>query len=199
MRPFDPNQPRPLPPGEIDPEVLTKWFHDALGVLRVDDTLKRFFWDRDISEIQQFLIRSRQELQHFWAYNAPFDPRRVRRLVPRIASFLHKRIERWPGWIPEMVLADIVLDEEQYAALREGFLPGWDCRYATYCYNGNLFLYRSGNILMKFRYTRRPDGLYHMTSCYRTAKLSDPRMLDETLRCGPWRVPLINREEQSHR
>ena len=42
-----------------------------------------------------------------------------------------------------------------------------------------------------FRYTKMTDTRWEMTSCYRTNKVPDTSILEETLRTGHWRVSLV--------
>lgn len=106
------------------------------------------------------------------------------------------RICEWPGWESEEV-KDFKLDDQQYAALRKGFAPGWDDRYATYYHRGWFYVYRSGHVLKKFKYQKNSDGMWEMTHLYTTAKTKDNRdfhfdLMREVFGSRLWEEPLIS-------
>lgn len=63
---------------------------------------------------------------------------------------------------------DFPLTDEQYEIFKKGYAPDWDCRFAPVYMDGWFYITRSGYWLFKFKYERKKDGLWHITSNYDT-------------------------------
>lgn len=63
---------------------------------------------------------------------------------------------------------DFPLTDEQYDIFKKGYAPDWDCRFAPVYMDGWFYITRSGYWLFKFKYERKKDGLWHITSNYDT-------------------------------
>ena len=66
----------------------------------------------------------------------------------------------------------------------KGYTPDFDCRYAPYMLGGWFYITRSGYWLKKIKYTRQPDGYYHVTEHYTTEKEKGWNLLMEIIEHG---------------
>ena len=186
------------PEGQITPELLIKWFKEAFVALNTPEEVKqemRHFLEMDAC----IWLCSHGEMSHTYATEVDIDGNPINQSIRDVqiayaADYVFEKLESWPGWIEECPCGPILHDEFQYFALELGYKPDWECRYATFTRHGIFYLYRSGEVLYKFYYTRMAEDHWEMTSCYRTAKLPDTSILEETLRTGHWRTPLVERD-----
>lgn len=70
-------------------------------------------------------------------------------------------------WIKRPTL-DFPLTDEQYVVFKKGYAPDWDCRFAPVYMDGRFYITRFGYWLFKFKYERKNDSLWHITSNYDT-------------------------------
>jgi ADP-ribosylglycohydrolase len=84
---------------------------------------------------------------------------------------------------------DKVLNEESYKSFLKAYGPDWDMRYGIYYEDGWNYLYRSHNLLRKFRFQKNNDGFYHLTDSYETEMEMDFDLLEEVLLCGYFSKP----------
>ena len=186
--------------GRITPELLTKWFEEAFVALDTPEEVRqemRHFLEMDAC----IWLCSHGELSHTFASEVDMDGNPINQSIRDVqiadaADYVFEKLESWPGWIEECPCGPILHDEFQYYALELGYKPGWECRYATFTRHGIFYLYRSGEVLYKFCYTKMTDTHWEMTSCFRTAKVTDTSVLEETLRTGHWRTSLVEKGDR---
>lgn len=188
------------PDDEITPAHVRKWYREALEKIETSSRLRRLISDIESSDILYILAH---------VIDAPFSQRDTSwegidlatvndaELLQKTVLFhVANRICEWPGW-EEEEMKDFKLDDQQYSALRKGFAPGWDDRYATYYHRGWFYVYRSGHVLKKFKYQKNSDGMWEMTHLYTTAKTKDNRdfqfdLMREVFGSRLWEVPLLH-------
>lgn len=188
------------PDDEISPAHVRKWYRESLNRIDTSSRLRRLISDIEPWDILYILAH---------VIDAPFSQRDTSwegidlatvndaELLQKTVLFhVANRICEWPGWEEEEV-KDFKLDDQQYAALRKGFAPGWDDRYATYYHRGWFYVYRSGQVLKKFKYQKNSDGMWEMTHLYTTAKTKSYNMdyqfdlMREVFGSRLWEVPLL--------
>lgn len=187
------------PDGEITPAHVRKWYRESLNKIDTSSRLRQLISDIEPSDILYILAH---------VIDAPFFKRdsswegidsdivnNVGLLQKTVVFHVANRISEWPGWEEEEV-KDYKLDDQQYAALRKGFAPGWDDRYATFYHRGWFYVYRSGHVLKKFKYQKNNDGMWEMTHLYTTAKTKDNRdfhfdLMREVFGSRLWAVPML--------
>lgn len=184
--------------GQITPELITQWFEKAFAALNTPQDIKlemRHFLESDACIwLCQYDEMSHKDDGKSDPEGNPIIKPEKDILISAVVDFVFERLDNWPGWIEECPCDPILHKEFQYFALELGYRPDWDCRYATFSRHGVFYLYRSGEVIYKFYYTKMTDTYWEMTSCYRTAKFPDTSILEETLRTGHWRTSLVERD-----
>lgn len=179
-----------LPSDEITPAVLVQWFREIVIERDIPDDVADLILGFDAMQIQDIITCGTesitQSLLPVETLKLQPNCREICRHLSNIAVWLRGRICQWPGWIPTDPVGDLLLDYRRYNALKEGYKPDFDCRYATYYHRGVFFMYRSGHILMKFTFDTVGSGILQMDKCFRTAKLPDNSCLREILYGGYW-------------
>jgi ADP-ribosylglycohydrolase len=84
---------------------------------------------------------------------------------------------------------DKVLNEESYNSFLKGYGPDWEMRYGVYYEDGWNYIYRSHFLLLKFKFTKLNDGLYHLTELYESKNSSEFDLIEEVLLCGYFEKP----------
>lgn len=184
----------------IDPKTLLNWYHSILREMKVPAQIRSHIGQFDVGHIMNLLVNGVDSItdprRQFIFDEIPADiaPKLKQALRPIIAR-LHSLICNWPGWRQEQG-NDIPLNDRQYAALQKGSEPSWEHRYATYHWRGNYYFYRSGIILMKFRYKKGDDGLWHVIKKYSSLKARDisSDFLGFAFSESLWDVPMLPRD-----
>lgn len=188
--------PTPPRPGEIDPARLLGWFQDTVDRMDVPEEAWEYIGKFDEIAVQQLLTFGSEMLPADWPHESDLDvypnADEIRRILDRAADVIGSKICNFSGWQHERI-TKVSWNAEQYNALRKGYLPDWDMRYATFHRRGNFYVYRSGHILKKFHVMRGADGFWHITSQYTTAKEGMELLMNEVITCGYWETPLLNR------
>jgi|GEM_PF-6352272 len=188
--------PTPPRPGEIDPARLLGWFQDTVDRMDVPDEAWDYLGKFDEIAVQQLLTFGSEMLPADWPHDTELDAHpkaeEIRRILDRAADVVGSYICNFPEWKPERI-NKVYWNVDQYNALRKGYLPDWDMRYATFHRRGNFYVYRSGHILKKFHVRRGADGFWHITSQYTTAKEGIEFLMGEVINSGYWEIPLGNR------
>lgn len=86
-------------------------------------------------------------------------------------------------------LEDKLLDETSYKSFLKGYGPDWDMRFGVYYEDGWNYIYRSHNLLRKFRFRKHGDGIFHLVELYETEKEIDFDLIEEVLRSGYFERP----------
>ena len=111
--------------------------------------------------------------------------------MARLHHSLLKEIEDNPLWERED-FPDIPLTEEQMCSFVRGYAPDFDCRYAPYMLGGWFYITRSGYWLKKLKYTKGPDGYYHVTEYYTTQKEKGRDLLAEIIAEGYFQPRILD-------
>jgi hypothetical protein len=111
--------------------------------------------------------------------------------LARLRHSLLLEIQDSPLWKKEAI-PDIPLTEEQMVSFVQGYTPDFDCRYAPYMLGGWFYITRSGYWLKKFKYTKQPDGYYHVTEHYTTQKEKGRNLLVEIIAHGHFRTKILD-------
>lgn len=181
---------------EIGVNQVIDWYDQIFNELNIPENIKRYVWLNDESFITTLLALGAYNLPYYWPFledieKVPHLKEEILQTFDKIVQIYRNRIQNWEGWIPCDVVKSFVFDERQYKSLLKGYSPNCCCRYATYYHNGFFYVYCAYEIVMKFSYNKlRYDGLYHMTSCFRTSKFEDNSLLDKIFNWGGWEVPL---------
>ena len=146
-------------------------------------------------EIQNLIVWGEDMMPADWPHDRDIDVapncEEIYHTLKRISHVLRTRICHWSGWKPEPI-TEVAWDARQYAALKKGYHPDMDMRFATYHERCNFYIYRSGYILKKFHVKRGDDGLWHITKQYTTDKESTEHLVSDVINYGYWEVPLGN-------
>jgi len=82
-----------------------------------------------------------------------------------------------------------LLNEESYKSLLKGYHPDRDMPYGVYYEDGWNYIYRSHYLLLKFRFQKQNDGMYHLTDLFKTEKEVDFDFIEEVLQHGYFEKP----------
>lgn len=183
-------------PGEIDPARLMGWFQEAVEGMNLPDEVLEYIIGYDVINIQDLLVYGARKVLKIWMRDSGKesvpDIKVTSRALDKAADVIGSKICHFPGWQEERPIV-VSWDDRQYNALMKGYAPDWDMRFATFHRRGNFYIYRSGNILKKFRVKRSSDGLWHITRQYTTSKEGLEFMMGEVIYSGYWEVSLGNR------
>ena len=183
-------------PGEIDPDRLLGWFHEAIEYLNVPEDVFRYIYDFDGVNVQNLLVYGSNMMPADWPHDSEIDAapncEQICRYLDKAADLVSSQVCHSSCWERERAIK-VSWNDEQRRALRKGYHPDWDCRYATFHRRGNFYVYRSGHILKKFSIDYGSDGFWHITKQYTTAKESIDNLMTEVIYGGYWEVPLGNR------
>lgn len=186
--------PLPLTRGEITPEHLITRYADLLDKMVYPADVRPYIENFDAWQVQDLIVYGEEMCPPGTPHDREIDAapncEEIYHTLKRIGNVLRSEICSWSGWKSIEPIRDVVLTKEQFEAMKKGYQPDFDCRYSVYFRSPNFYMYRSGHILMKYRYRKLEDGLYHMTALYRTNKMEDAANLREILYYGYWDIPL---------
>lgn len=157
-----------IPRGEISPELLIEHYAHLLDHMTYPADVRPYIENFDEYQIQDLIVYGANMMPEGWPHDTAIDAapncEEIYHTLGRISHVLRSGICSWKGWKKITPIEDIVLDKAQFEAMKKGYRPDFDCRYSVYFYRNAFYMYRSGNILMKYRYHKQDDGLYHMTA-----------------------------------
>ena len=186
----------PPAPGEIDPVRLLYWFQMAVDSLAVPEDVMQYICGFDAWDVQNLLVYGSNMMPIGWPHDSEIDAapnnEEVCRVLDYAADIVCSQICHAPEWKEERPI-EVSWNDRQYEALRKGYNPDMDFKFATFHRRGNFYVYRSGYILKKFRVKRGADGLWHITKVFTTAKEGTEFVMGEVINYGYWDVPLGNR------
>lgn len=185
--------PLPLKRGEISPELLITWYAELLDHMVYPADVRPYIENYDEWDIQNLIVWGENMMPSDWPHDKDIDAapncEEIYHTLKRISHVLRTRVCHWSGWKPEPI-TEVAWNAQQYAALKKGYHPDMDMRFATYHERCNFYIYRSGYILKKFHVKRGTDGLWHITKQYTTAKECTEHLVSDVLNYGYWEVPL---------
>ena len=180
-------------PGEIDPDRLLGWFREAIECLDVPEDVFCYIYRFDASNVQNLLVYGSNMMPADWPHDTEIDAalncEQICRYLDKAADLVCSQVCHSGFWEKERTL-EVSWNYDQVIALRRGYHPDWDFRYGTFHRRGIFYIYRSGNILKKFRVKLGKDGFYHITKQFTTAKEGMENLMVDVIYNGYWQIPL---------
>ncbi len=99
------------------------------------------------------------------------------------------------NWKKE-IIDDKVLDEESYKSFLVGYRPDSDMKFGLYYEDGWSYIYRSYFLLKKIKFSKKSDGLYHLTELYKSEKEVEYDLLEDVLWFGYFQKPFHYKSRQ---